>query len=74
MATGFNVLPLGCKTDVTPFKAHVSDEEIDEFRTLLKLSKVASHTYESLQHDRRYGITTDWLITTKDQWLRAFDW
>ncbi|RFU33849.1 hypothetical protein B7463_g2486, partial [Scytalidium lignicola] len=42
-------------------------------QTLIQLSKIASPTYESLQKDHRYGITTEWLISAKKSWM-DFKW
>jgi microsomal epoxide hydrolase len=42
--------------------------------TLIRLSKLAPQTYENSQPDMRYGVTTDWLVTMKDQWLKSYNW
>jgi len=48
--------------------------DLDEFRTLLKLSKVGPPTYENTQQDRRYGISQKWLVDAKQHWENVFDW
>lgn len=42
--------------------------------TLIRLSKLAPQTYENSQSDMRYGVTTDWLIDMKAQWLQSYNW
>lgn len=74
MALPFNKVPSGAKISPTPFQVRISDEQIQELQTLVKLSKIAPPTYEGLQQqDRKYGITTDWLVTAKEAWEK-FNW
>ncbi|KAF2216516.1 hypothetical protein CERZMDRAFT_119933 [Cercospora zeae-maydis SCOH1-5] len=74
----FSIPPAGCKADIKPFKAHVDQQKIDDFKTLLKLSPVANANYEnsdpSVAGPRRYGTPRDWLINAKDHWLNKYDW
>ncbi|OJJ48645.1 hypothetical protein ASPZODRAFT_130746 [Penicilliopsis zonata CBS 506.65] len=74
MSLPFSTLPSAVKVHPVPFTVSIPEEEVEEFKILIKLSKIAPHTFESLQMDGRYGVTTDWLITMKEQWLRVFDW
>ncbi len=69
----FAKLPATAKTQPTPFTASTPESELNEFKELLKLSKVGKETYESTQKDRKYGITSDWLAEAKTQWEK-FDW
>ncbi|PSN66614.1 epoxide hydrolase-like protein [Corynespora cassiicola Philippines] len=57
-----------------PFKLHISDQELLEWRQLLQLSKIGPLVYENSQEDRRFGITHKWLSDAKDYWLNTFDW
>ncbi|KAF7846051.1 hypothetical protein BT93_L5425, partial [Corymbia citriodora subsp. variegata] len=57
-----------------PFKAEIPEEAISELKQLLKLSKVAPVVYENQQHDRKYGVTRDWLVQAKKHWETDFDW
>ncbi|CAK1361568.1 putative epoxide hydrolase [Cercospora beticola] len=74
----FSKAPAGSKADIKPFKAHVDQQKIDDFKTLLKLSPVANANYEnsdpSVAGPRRYGVPRDWLINAKDYWLNKYDW
>jgi microsomal epoxide hydrolase len=73
MAKSFGTLPATAQA-IKPFTVSVPEEELDAFKTLLRHSKVATPTYESLQEDRRYGVTSAWMVNAKDHWLNKFDW
>lgn len=73
MATPFSQVPSGAKILPSPFHIHVPDEQLEELQLLIKLSKIAPPTYESVQQDRKYGITTEWLTNAREAW-RTFDW
>lgn len=74
MAQQFGTLPSAAKIDPTPFKVSIPKQKLDDLETLIRLSKLAPHTYENSQIDSRYGVTTDWLNAMKDQWLRSYKW
>lgn len=74
MSRPFGTLPSTAKISPTPFTVSIPKTQLDELKTLIELSKLAPHTYENLQIDARYGVTTDWLITMKDLWLRSYKW
>ena len=57
-----------------PFTLNIPDQDIGDWRQLLKLSKLAPETWEGSQEDRRYGVTRKWLAETKDYWLNAYSW
>ncbi|KAJ6157774.1 Isopenicillin N synthase [Penicillium chermesinum] len=67
-------LPATAKITPHPFKISVPKANLDDLEALIRLSKIAPHTYESSQTDARYGVTTDWLVAMKDQWLRSYKW
>lgn len=73
MAPKFSTVPPSAEKAPTPFTVSVSDEKIDEFRTLVKLSKLAPPTYEGSHADRRLGLSTEWLANAKKE-LQDFDW
>ena len=58
---------------MTPFEVNIGEDSLTEFQTLVKCSKIAPATYESLQEDRRYGVTHKWLVEAKAR-LETFDW
>lgn len=74
MSWPFGTLPSSAKVSPTPFTVSISKTQLEELRTLIELSKLAPHTYENSQIDAKYGVTTDWLVAMKDQWLRSYKW
>jgi len=57
----------------SPFESSISEDQISEFKQLLKLSKIPEPTYESLQEDGRFGVSHKWLTNAKNKWAE-FDW
>lgn len=74
MSLLFNALPATARVSPNPFKIAVHKSQLTELETLIKLSKLAPHTFENSQTDGRYGVTTDWLVTMRDQWLQSYKW
>lgn len=72
----YGKIPSGVTLDLKPFKAHVDEQKLQDFKTLLKLSPVASPNFENSDAsvDRRYGMSRDYLLNAKDYWLNKFDW
>ncbi|KAF7592106.1 hypothetical protein BBP40_000712 [Aspergillus hancockii] len=68
MEQSFNKIPSGAKVNPSPFEVNISDEQIQELQLLVKLSKIAPPTFEGLQPDRKYGITTKWLANARETW------
>lgn len=73
MAESFAQLPDGAK-DIKLFSVNISDQDIEDFKQLLKLSKVGPDTFENTQENGRYGVTAKWLSEAKDYWLNKYDW
>lgn len=57
-----------------PFTLNIPDQDMSDWRQLLKLSKLAPETWEGSQEDGRYGVTHKWLRETKDYWLNTYSW
>jgi microsomal epoxide hydrolase len=61
-----------------PFKAHVSDEQLSDFKQLLKLSKIAPLTYENKIADpvdfNGWGLKREWMVDAKKRWETSYDW
>ncbi|KAH7145373.1 epoxide hydrolase N terminus-domain-containing protein [Dactylonectria estremocensis] len=72
--TDFATLPVGMPGRPTPFLFEVPDQDLKEFRDLVRLSKIGPPTWWNMQNDRRFGITREWLVKGKNAWLDAFDW
>lgn len=71
----YSKLPSGATLDVKPFKAHVSEEKLQHFKDLLKLSPIGPAVFENNgTNGRRYGTQREWLSNAKDYWLNTFDW
>ncbi|KAK1977954.1 epoxide hydrolase [Colletotrichum cereale] len=73
MAKAFSNLPDGVLKTPEKFTLRVPDQDLDEFKQLLQLSKIGPETWYNKQEGGRFGITRDWLIGAKDAWLK-FDW
>lgn len=74
MSKPYSKVPRRASNIPNTFKVSIPETQLSDFKTLLKLSKIAPATYESLQEDRRYGLTTNWITEAKDYWLNEFDW
>lgn len=74
MTAPFTRLPSAASITPSPFHIAIPDEQLSDFKTLVKLSKIAPQTYENLQTDGRYGVTHEWMSTMKAEWLNKFDW
>lgn len=72
----YSSLPKGAKLNVKPFKAHVDDQKLQDFKRLLELSPIAPENFENSAPavERRYGMPRGWLVTAKDYWLNEFSW
>ena len=63
----FSKPPQGVTLDLKPFKAHVSDEKLQHFKDLLKLSPIAPSVFENNgSADRKFGTQREWLSNAKD--------
>lgn len=67
-------LPAFLKPTITvePFTVAIPDQDITEFKTLLKLSKLPPPTFEG-QH-RNFGVTSAWMRDAKAKWEKDYDW
>lgn len=74
----FDKVPSKSSLKLEPFKAHVSDEELSDFKQLLKLSKIGPKTYENQTTDVKdycgFGIGRQWLSDAKEHWETKYDW
>jgi microsomal epoxide hydrolase len=76
--SSFSDLPAKASIKPKLFKAQVSDQELSDFKQLLKLSKIGPKTYENSIADVKdftsFGISRDWLAETKTYWETKYDW
>jgi len=74
----FSKIPASATITPTPFRAHIDDDKLSDFKALLRLSPVGPATFENSgphAQDRTFGVSRDWLIQAKEQWLSdRFDW
>lgn len=70
----YTKLPSKAQVKPTPFKAHVSEEKLSDFKQLIKLSPIGPATYENSQDDRKWGMPRKWLSEAKQHWSTKFDW
>jgi len=72
--TGFGDLPPDAHGTFHPFEVHVSDTELEDLKTLLRLSKLPPPIYENSLPDRRLGVQLEWMKHAVDFWSNSFDW
>lgn len=73
MALSFTSIPPNALSLPRPFQVAIPDNQIREFRQLVHFSQIGPQTYESLQEERTYGITRQWLVNAKQAWTEL-DW
>ncbi|KAJ9616865.1 hypothetical protein H2200_000585 [Cladophialophora chaetospira] len=68
--------PPNKSVDLKPYRFNmdISNEAIRDLKTLLSLSPLPPVTFENSLDDRKYGITREWLVRTRDYWQDKFDW
>jgi microsomal epoxide hydrolase len=73
MAALYTQIPAKALKKPEPFKIEIPENEVQEFKELLKLSRIPQPTYETLQEDGRYGVSHKWMVDAKRVW-EGFDW
>lgn len=74
---GYDTVPKGASIQVDKFTLSIPDQEIQDFKTLLRLSKLAPKTYENLHTDAKdckFGVSHEWMSKAKEYWLNEYDW
>ncbi|KAH8650678.1 Alpha/Beta hydrolase protein [Ilyonectria robusta] len=56
------------------FFLQIPEQDLTEFRDLVKLSKIGPATWWNKQNDLQFGISREWLVKGKEAWLNVFDW
>lgn len=67
-------MPYSLPDDAIPFTLRIPDDDYNQFRELLHLSRVGPLTWENNHKDCSYGVPHKWLVSTKEYWLNRFDW
>lgn len=75
MSTTFDIPPRA-SDKIKPFRAHATDEQLEELKLLIKLSHIAPAVFENDRgnEDREWGTPRQWLVDAKEYWLNEFDW
>ncbi|KAJ9615925.1 hypothetical protein H2200_002002 [Cladophialophora chaetospira] len=74
---GYDTIPQGASLQVDKFTLSIPDQEIQDFKDLLRLSKLAPKTYENLHanaKEGKFGVSHEWMTKAKDYWLNEYDW
>jgi microsomal epoxide hydrolase len=70
----YSHLPHTPKIPVEPFKINHPQSELDDLRTLLKLTRIPKKTYESVSPPAsKFGTSHEWISSAKGAW-GEFDW
>jgi microsomal epoxide hydrolase len=67
------MLPSHADGVISPFTIEMSQEVLDELKTLVKYSKIAVPTFENSQKDGKFGLDREWMLNIKEKWIN-FDW
>lgn len=72
---GYDTLPAGANVPVDKFTLSIPDQELQDFKNLLRLSKLAPQTYENMHSfDGEHGVSYYWMKKAKEYWLNEYDW
>ena len=65
----------GGSLEIRLFNASVSDEALEEFRQLLRLSKIGPATIENtIKAGSAFGLSRDWVANAREHWLTKYAW
>ena len=73
-ANRYAQIPAKAQKKPEPFKIEIPEKDIEDFKQLLRLSKIPAPTYECLQEDRKFGVSHKWMTEAKRFWENEFDW
>ncbi|PGH17728.1 hypothetical protein AJ79_00869 [Helicocarpus griseus UAMH5409] len=74
MAAPYTTIPRTALKVPEPYHIGIPEQQLSDFKTLLKLSKIPAATYENLQEDGRFGVSRRWLEEMKGYWEEGFEW
>ena len=72
--TGYDTIPSAASLRPQKYKISIPEQQLSDFKNLLKLSPLALRTYENLQSDGRFGVTYDWISKAKEYWENQYNW
>ena len=69
----YSTLPSSAIIPVETFTISTPQSDLDDLRRLIQLSRIPKATYENTQTEDNFGITREWLVKAKEEWLNL-DW
>ena len=70
----YSKLPRTPKIPIEPFTLNHPQSELDDLKTLVKLTRIPKKTFENVSPpSSKFGISHDWISEAKDAWAE-FDW
>lgn len=71
----YDTLPTTATVPVERFQVSITDSQLEELQQLLRLGRLAPPTYENaVQQEGQFGVTREWMSSTRDYWVNKFDW
>lgn len=75
MMTEYDHVPSACTLNLEKFNMSIPEQDLDDFKNLLRLSKLAPKTYENLHSEEGgFGLDHAWMSAAKDYWLNRYNW
>ncbi|KAL4723007.1 hypothetical protein ACLX1H_010248 [Fusarium chlamydosporum] len=73
MSANYSSVPAAALKQPKPFSIHHSEQQLRDLKSAIDSAYIGPATYENVQEDRKYGITSKWLREAVTAW-RNFDW
>ncbi|WVW79125.1 hypothetical protein I302_101090 [Kwoniella bestiolae CBS 10118] len=71
----YSTPPFSPTISLEPFTLSIPDNDLDELKTLIRLSRLPKKTYENTHAEEKgFGVGREWLEGTKKYWLEGYDW
>lgn len=74
----YGTLPPNIKGNIERFEIRVEEQQLQDFKTLLRLSPIVQETYENqkerVSEGNDFGITREWLVDAKSYWEKDYNW
>lgn len=70
----YETVPEAAQLRPQKYHLEIPDQDVSDFKELLRLSRLGPKTYENQQSDGKYGVTHEWMSKAKDYWLTKYDW
>lgn len=65
---------IAADANLTEFRVHIPDQDLQDLETYLKLFKAPATTYENSAVGWFFGLPKEWLVDGVDYWLNTFNW